>query len=215
MGAPMTPLQLADYEKIAHAPPLVFRIAHASLSAKALSGPLAIFVHRDNPLAALTLAEVAAIFSGADSARGLRLCGVAADAALGIFFRERVLGEKPFSPDFAGFAQSAEVVNRVGNDARAIGFAAAMRVTPAVKMLALAERADEAPVALTNENLIAGRYPLDRHLLICLRSPLEPWQREWLRFVLSRDGQEIVAAGTLGYLPLNARDAAEELAKLK
>ena len=214
MGAPMTPPQLADYEKITHAPPLVFRIAHASLSAKALSGPLAIFVHRDNPLASLTLDELAAIFAGADAARDLRPCGVEADAALGLFFRERVLGEKKFAANFTGYAQSAEVVKRVGDDVRAIGFAAAMRATPAVKMLALAERAGESPVAVTDENLIAGRYPLDRHLLICVRPPLEPWVREWLRFVLSHDGQEIIAAGTLGYLPLNARDAAAELAKI-
>ena len=38
--------------------------------------------------------------------------------------------------------------------------------------------------------------------------------REFLRFVLSRDGQEIVARGTLGYLPLNAHEIADELAKL-
>ena len=215
MGALMTPPQLADYERITHAPPLVFRIAHASLSAKALSGPLAIFVHRDNPLAALTLDELAAIFSRADSARGLRPCGVEAAAALGLFFRERVLGGKDFSAAFAGLPQSAEVVGRVGEDVRAIGFAAACRATPAVKMLALAERAGDAPVAVTDEDLVAGRYPLDRHLLICARAPLEPWLREWLRFVLSRDGQQIIAAGTLGYLPLNARDAAGELAKLQ
>ena len=214
MGAPLTPPQLADYEAVAHASPLAIRIAHASLSAKALSGPLAIFVHRANPLASLTLDELSAIFSGADRARGLRPCGVEAEAALGLFFRERVLRGQKFSAEFAGVAQSAEVVRRVGEDVGAIGFAAACRATPAVKMLALAERAGEAPVAVTDANVAAGGYPLDRHLLICVRSPLEPWLREWLRFVLSRDGQEIIAAGTLGYLPLNAGDAAAELAKL-
>jgi phosphate transport system substrate-binding protein len=215
MGAQLTPPQLADYVAVAHEPPLEIRIAHASLSAKALSGPLAIFVHRDNPLAALTLDEVAAIFSGADPARGLRPCGVGAGTALGIFFRARVLGGKNFSADFAGVPQSAEVVRRVGEDVRAIGFAAACRATPAVKMLALAERAGDPPVALTEENLTAGRYPLDRHLLIGVRPPIEPWLSEFLRFVLSRDGQAIVAGGTLGYLPLSGLDAAAELAKLR
>ncbi len=215
MGAPMTPAQLVEYEKITHTPPLVFRMAHASLSSRALSGPLAVFVHRDSPLNALTLAELAAIFSGADAVRGLRPCGVEPDAALGLFFRERVLNGKKFGPDFVGVTQSAEVVRRVGEDPRAIGFAAACRATPAVKMLALAERAGEVPVAVTDGNLMAGRYPLDRHLLICARAPLEPWLREFLRFVLSREGQEIVAAGTLGYLPLNAREATAQADPLR
>ena len=214
MGATMTPPQLADYEKTTHAPPLVFRVAHASLSAKALSGPLAIFVHRDNPLAALTLDELAEIFSGTNSTRGLRPCGVEPDAALGLFFRERVMSGRAFAADFSGYAQSAEVVARVGDDVHAIGFAAACRATPAVKILMLAERAGAPAFAATDENVMAGRYPLDRHLLICVRPPVEPWLREFLRFVLSRDGQEIVARGTLGYLPLSGSDAARERAKL-
>lgn len=215
MGAPMTPPQLVEYERITHTPPLVFRMAHASLSPRALSGPLAVFVHRDNPLNSLTLAELAAIFSGADTGRGLRPCGVEPDAALGLFFRERVLGERGWAKDFVGVSQSAEVVRRVGEDLHAIGFAAACRTTPVVKMLALSERDGESPVAVSEKNLMAGRYPLDRHLLICARTPLEPWLREFLRFVLSREGQEIVAAGTLGYLPLNSGEARVQLSELR
>ena len=214
MGAPMTPPQLAAYETITRAPPLVFRIAHGSLSPRAEGGPLAIFVHRDNPLASLTLTEVAAIFTGADTASGLRPLGITADAPLGLFVRERVLGGKNFGANYTALPQSRDVVQRVTDDVRAIGFASACRATPAVKMLALAERAGESPVAPTNESVMSGRYPLDRHLLICARAPLEPWLREFLRFALSRDGQEIVAAGTLGYLPLNTREASAERAKL-
>ncbi len=214
MGAPMTPPQLADYEAVTHAPPVVIRVAHASLDPRALSGPLAIFVHRDNPLSSLTLGEVAEIFSGMGAATDLRPCGVEANAALGIFFGEQVLGGRAFAANFIGCAQSAEVVERVGQDKRAIGFAAAMRATPAVKILPLATHAGEPPVALTEGNLLAGRYPLDRHLLICARAPLEPWVAEFLRFVLSLDGQQIIASGSLGYLPLSPHDASAERLKL-
>ena len=215
MGAPMTPPQLAAYEKITRAPPLVFRVAHGSLSPRAEGGPLAIFVHRDNPLASLTLAEVAAIFSGADRARGLRPIGILPDAALGLFVRERVLGGRAFGADYVALAQSRDVVQQVGEDVRAIGFGSACRATPAVKMLALAERAGAPAFAANDENVMSGRYPLDRHLLICTRAPLDPLAREFLRFALSRDGQRLVAAGTLGYLPLSARDAAVERVKLE
>ena len=214
MGADFSPRELADFRAVAGGEPLVIRIAHASLNSRALSGPLAIFVHRDNPLASLTMTDLAAIFTGADTARGLRPCGVNADAALGFFFRERVLGGRSFATDFVGFPQSADVVKRVGEDVRAIGFAGAMRATPDVRILALAPNTSSPAIALNDENLITGRYPLDRHLLICARQPLEPWVREFLRFVLARDGQQLIASGTLGYLPLSARDAAIERAKL-
>ena len=224
MGAEFSAGELAAYRAVTGGDPVVMRLAHASLDPRALSGPLAIFVHRDNPLTSLTLDEVAAIFSGADkdtraptaavASRGLAPCGVAAEAALGLFFRRRVLDGRSFAADFTGFPQSADVVARVAADPRAIGFAASMRATPGVKILALAPRAGEPPVALTAENLIAGRYPLARHLLLHARWPLEPWVREFLLFTLSPEGQAIVTTGTLGYLPLGAGDAAEERARL-
>src|SRR3989442_762544 len=63
-GAKFPPPQLADYRKTVGDDPLEFRVAHASLDPRALSGPLAIFVHRDNALASLTLAQVARAFNG-------------------------------------------------------------------------------------------------------------------------------------------------------
>ena len=215
MGAEFSPTELATYRAATGGEPLVIRLAHASLDPRALSGPLAILVHRDNPLRSLTLAEVAAIFSGADRSRGLRPCGLAAETALGIFFRERVLKDGVLATDFVGLTQSAEVVRRVGADVRAIGYAAAMRATPEVRVLALAARAGEPPVAPTVEALASGRYPLDRFLLLAARRPLEPWVREFLRLALSRDGQQAVAGGSLGYLPLAAGEAAAERAKLE
>ena len=214
MGAEFTPSQLADYLAITGRKPVAFRIAHASVSDKALSGPLAIMVHKDNPLTALTQAQVAEIFSGR-APRGLHPCGLNPELALGIFLRERLgLGET-FGAGFKGFRQSAEVVKCVAEDPLAIGFAAVNRVTPGVKILAIAPGERTAPVALTEENIRAGRYPLDRFLLIYARQPLDPFVREYLRLVLSREGQEAIAADALGYLPLNAAEAAAEWAKLQ
>ncbi len=213
MGAEFTPDQLADYLAVAGRPPLVFRVAHDSVGDKALSGPLAIIVHKDNPLATLTLAQVGEIFSGRATG-GLHPCGLNPELALGIFLRERLALGGTFGAGFKGFKQSAEVVSCVAGDSLAIGFAAVNRVTPGVKVLALAPDDRSAPVALTEENIRAGRYPLDRFLLIYARDPLDPFVREYLRFVLSREGQEAIAADALGYLPLNASEVAAELAKL-
>ncbi len=214
MGAEFSPKELADYRAATGHEPLVFRVAHASLNPLALSGPLAIIVHRDNPVVSLTLADVAEIFSGR-ATRGLHPYGLGPETALGLFLRSRVLQGRMFGKGFRGFAQSADVVKQVAQDPEAIGFAAAMRADAGVKILALAPTAAEPPVALTVESLRAGRYPLDRFLLICARQPLEPWVREYLRLVLSREGQQAIANGSLGYVPLNATEAAAARQRLE
>ena len=213
MGAEFSPHELADYRAATGGEPRLFRVAHCSLNPKALSGPLAIIVHQDNPLTSLTLAEVADIFSGRNS-RGLHPCGLAPGTALALFLRRQALGGKDFVPGFKGFPQSREVVGEVARDPQAIGFTAAMRVMPGVKVLALSRAAGSAPVELNEGSIRAGAYPLDRFLLIYARGPLEPWIREYLRFVLSQEGQEVIARGTLGYLPLNAVELVAERAKL-
>ncbi len=212
-GAEFSPPELADYRAATGTDPLLFRVAHCSLDPKALSGPLAIFVHENSPLESLTLAEVAGIFAGRDP-RGLQPCGLDAQLALALCLRDRVPGIPAFAADFKGFRQSADVVRFVAEHPNAIGFAAAMRSVPGVKILAVVPAAGGEPVTLNEANLRAGRYPLDRFLLIHARQPLEPWIREFLGFVLSPEGQGIIARGTLGYLPLNVDEAAAERTKL-
>jgi phosphate transport system substrate-binding protein len=70
----------------------------------------------------------------------------------------------------------------------------------------------------TAEEIAAGDYPYDRFVFLYVRrvadQPLDPFVKEYLRLVLSREGQEIIAAERDGFIPLNAREAAAELAKL-
>ena len=214
MGAEFSPEQLATYRAVTGGEPQMFRVAHCSLDPSALSGPLAIVVPAASPLTALTLDEVAEIFSGR-ATRGLHPHGLAPGTALGLFLRERLLQGGDFGAGFKPFAQSRDVMKAVADDPQAIGFAAAMRRMPGVKALALIPAPGMSPVDLTDETIRSGRYPLDRFLLIYARQPLEPVVREFLRLVLSREGQEIIAHGTLGYLPLNATEAAAERAKLQ
>lgn len=227
MGAELTPPQLAEYRALTGAEPIAIRVAHASLDPRALSGPLAVFVSRENPLASITLDQAARAFTGAATtwgdlglegewaARPLNPYGVERGTPLALSFQENAMRGQPFGARMAGFPQSADVVKRVSEDPAGIGFAAAMRETPSVRALSIATRAGEAPVTLTKENIQAGRYPLDRFLLIYASRPLTPLAREFLLLMLSREGQEAVAGSPQGYLPLSARDAAVERAKLE
>jgi phosphate transport system substrate-binding protein len=227
MGGELTPQQLEEYRSATGEDPLVFRVAHASLSPRALSGPLAIFVQRDNPLQSITLAQAARAFAGEASRwrdlgatgvfadRPVHLYGLKPDTVLGIFAQKNVLQGRAFGKHFVGLAQSAEVVERVSGDLQSLGFAAANRGSPSVRALALVSRGNDQPVAPTADNILAGRYPLDRFLLIYARRPLMPLAREFLRLVLSQEGQRVVAESPQGYLPLSATELAAERAKIQ
>jgi phosphate transport system substrate-binding protein len=87
-----------------------------------------------------------------------------------------------------------------------------------VKAIALAQR-DGGPYVTPGKSSFQDRsYPLVRNVYIYLNRapghPLDPKLHEFLRYVLSREGQEIVARNG-NYLPLPAPMVREQLAKLQ
>jgi len=70
---------------------------------------------------------------------------------------------------------------------------------------------------LAAENALTGKYPLARFLYIYVNKrpnkPLDPLEREFIKLVLSKAGQQIVVKD--GYVPLTAKIIEAELAKLK
>ena len=115
--------------------------------------------------------------------------------------------------------ESADVVREVANDPLGIGFAAMNRATHSVRIVPLSRRQGERASRGTRADLIAGRYPLDRYLYIYVRlvagEPFDPFVKEYLRLVLSPEGQRIIAAEVHGYRPLDAGELAQESAKLE
>jgi phosphate transport system substrate-binding protein len=80
----------------------------------------------------------------------------------------------------------------------------------------LASGDDSAPVEATSANVYSGAYPLSRLLYVYVnkspKQPLDPLVREFVKFVFSREGQELVIKD--GYLPLPANVVKDELAKI-
>jgi len=89
-------------------------------------------------------------------------------------------------------------------------------VTVSVRAVPLAARDGAGAFAGTHENIAARRYPLIRSMFIRLHreanAPLPPPVEEFLRFVLSREGQDMVR--TSGCFPLDGEEAAAERAIL-
>ena len=232
MGAEFSPAELAAYRREVGSDPVVFRIANDSIDPKARSAPLVIFVPAANPLPRLTFTQLEQIFATPDSKlrwgelglmgdfadRPVHPYGLAANTALGRFMRQRALAGHDFDERFIGLPESADVVREVANDPLGIGFAAMNRATHSVRIVPLSRRQGERPSRGTREDLIAGRYPLDRYLLIYVRIPpggsLDPLTRDYLSIALSPEGQRVIASGHLGYLPLSDAEAAAQRAKL-
>ena len=109
----------------------------------------------------------------------------------------------------------AEVAAAVARDPGAIAFGG-FEDGPGLKTVAIAARTGGEFVAGSAAEVASGRYPLTRYMYIRLnRAPgraLPPQVREFLRFILSREGQEFIP--TSAYFPLRADEVAEELAKL-
>ncbi len=235
MGADFSDTDLAAYRRAVGADPLRFRVAHDALDPRARSAPLGVFVNARNPLAAIPVTALAPVFASASShgvpvtrwgqlgltgawaGRAIHPCGLAPPTALGMLMRRRLFADRSYAADYAGYAESAAVIRRVAEDPDALCFADLNMARPGVRALGLIDASGHVSRG-TRAGIIAGRYPLDRHLLIYARQvpgqALDPRVCSYLRLVLSRAGQTLIAAAPPHYLPLNARERRAERAKL-
>jgi len=194
---------------------------------------LAVYVNKDNPLQKLTLAQVDAVFSktrrrGAKGAATWGQLGLSGDwasrpislygrnSASGTygFFKEHVLQNGDYKDEVKEQPGSASVVQGVTEDRFGIGYSGIGYRTSGVKPLRLAEKDQFFDGSYAN--VTSGKYPLSRFLYIYVNKvpgkPLDPLVKEFVKLVLSKEGQEVVVKD--GYLPLSAVIVAEELKKL-
>ena len=144
------------------------------------------------------------------------------DLGMGDYMMYTKMGEfpgRPFSPNYERMTRYADVVARVAGDPQAIGLVALNKVTPNVRVVPLLSTDGKTLTTGSEADLLAGRYPYDRFLYVYARRPVgepfDPVVREYLRLMLSKEGQQAIADDAKGYLPLSASELAEELAKLE
>lgn len=113
---------------------------------------------------------------------------------------------------------AGELLKDLGDDLYGIGYSGIQYVTPQTKVLALAEKDGGPYVELNMENVRARTYPLhgEEYWYVDREpgKPLQPKVKEFLRYVLSREGQEAVQRDA-HFLPLTGEAVREQLKKLE
>lgn len=176
---------------------------------------LAVYVHPNNPLEAITFEMLSGIYrEDGPLARwqqlGLKVPGCKSDEIVRVsrqsssgtydFFRERVLNKRDFKLGSRDLNGSKEVVELVATTPCAIGYSGMGYATPHVKMLKVARRAGEPAYPPTVEATWARTYPIARSLhMYTLGEPAGP-VKAYLDWVLSPDGQRILQES--GYVPV-------------
>ncbi|WP_018140900.1 PstS family phosphate ABC transporter substrate-binding protein [Thioalkalivibrio sp. ALJ7] len=192
---------------------------------------IAVYVNRDNPIEGLTLEQTDAIFSST------RRCGGAEDITrwgqVGLdgswdnrditiysrnavsgtygFFRQHALCDGDFKDSVNEQPGSASVVQGVSESLNGIGYSGIGYMTSGVRAIPLGENEGEyfEPNA---ENASTGDYPLARFLYVMVNKHpedgLTPRAAEFLKMVLSKEGQEVVVRD--GFIPLPASVAERE-----
>jgi phosphate transport system substrate-binding protein len=195
-----------------------------------------VFVHRENPVEKLSLAELDGIFSstrrcqasvdivvwgqlgldGRWATAPLSLYGRNAASGTYAFFKDQALCRGDFKDTVKEQPGSAAVVQGVEQDPYGIGYSGIGYATSGVRTVPIVGRDGGAAVPPTRDHAITGRYPLSRFLEVYVRRPPnEPLDRltaEFIRYILSREGQQLVARA--GFHPLDARLAAAQMDKL-
>jgi phosphate transport system substrate-binding protein len=238
--------------------PMEIAVATGSFDVRSKSTALGVFVHKDNPLSKLTLAQLDGIYgdqrtggwqkiewvekgvarSAKDNIRtwgALGLTGEWADKPIHVygppglypggvsFFQTRVMGgADTWNESLQEFDDRKLMLEALGNDRYGIAYAAMAYRTAQVKPLALSETAAGPFVEPTRSNVGNRTYPLARTAYIYFAPDrptgdprkVDPKIKEFLRYVLSRQGQSDVEREG-DYLPLTADLVREQRRKLE
>jgi phosphate transport system substrate-binding protein len=187
---------------------------------------LAVYVHKDNPIQGLTIEQVDAIFSST------RRCGTGEDVTrwgdLGLtdawanrpiqlygrnsvsgtygYFKDNALCKGDFKNSVNEQPGSASVVQSVSSSLNAIGYSGIGYRTSSVRAVPLAAQAGGPYIESTPEQAATGDFPLSRYLYVYVNKrpnqALAPLDREFVKLMLSKQGQQVVNRD--GYVPLPA-----------
>jgi len=133
------------------------------------------------------------------------------------FFKEHALSKGDYKDTVKEQPGSASVVQGITKDKNGIGYSGIGYKTSGVKTLALSEKEGQPVFEANYENALNNKYPLSRFLYVYVAKqpgkPLPKLVEEFLKFAVSKEGQEIVIKD--GYLPLTAKMSTKSFETIK
>jgi len=227
MSRPMKGSEIDQFEKKFGYKPTPIRVAVDAL---------AVYVNKDNPIKCMTMAQVDAVFSksrragykedvktwgqlgltGEWASRPVSIYGRNSASGTYGFFKEHALKNGDYKDEVKEQPGSASVVQGVTVDRYGIGYSGIGYATAGVRAVPLAAKQGAKCFEAVPENTYSGDFPLSRFLYVYVnRTPgktLDPITREFVKLVLTRQGQEVVIKD--GYFPIPASIAKEEINKV-
>ena len=220
MSRPLTPEEVGAFTKKYGYPPTEIKVA---------ADALAIYVEKRNPLPGLTVGQLAAIFSrlpradgswiqtwdqvglsGEWATRPIALYGYGDEDGVSQIFRQQVLGGGEFRLSMKIQPAGSSITQAVAADPAGIGCASIFFASRRVRAVPLAG-VDGTFYAATPQNVRSLDYPLSRFHFIYVNKPpgraMTGPAAEFVRFLLSREGQQVVASG--GNIALDAGTVAQ------
>jgi len=198
---------------------------------------LAVYVNKDNPVKGLSFPQIDAIFSKTRKGRykeditrwgQLGLTGEWANKPISLYGRNSASGTYGYFKKHALFRGdykntvkeqpgSASVVQGITEDRYGIGYSGLGYKTSGIRAVPISRYNNESYVEATMENVLEGKYPLSRFLYVYINKkpgqPLDLLVHEFVKYILSKEGQEVVVKD--GYVPLPAFVVQEELKKIQ
>ena len=213
------------------------RFGYKPLAIPVAIDALAVYVHKDNPIKGLTIPQVDAIFSstrkcgqredvknwgdleltGSWKTRSMQLFGRNSVSGTYGYFKKKALCKGDFKSNVNEQPGSASVVQSVSASLNGIGYSGIGYVTSGIRLVPLAKKAGKPFVEATGDNATNGKYPLSRFLYVYVNKhpnkAMSPIDREFLKMVLSKVGQQVVVKD--GYIPLPASVVNKTLKMIK
>jgi len=243
VGRELLPAEEAGFVAKFGYKPTAIRVATGSAGSLGKTAASIIMVDKNNPVSCLSLQQLDSVYSktrkrggpdvttwGQLGAKGdwanrpIHLYGLKHPNGIEWYFKENVMqgGEYRDGIQFVkgkGFTHAFNVAAEdMAKNPGGMTYALLANVTPNTKVLALSNETGGRCVSPTVQTVYDHSYPLSRYVYIFVNKapgkPLAPKVKEFLRAVLSREGQQQVANDGV-FLPLQPHVVREELAKLE
>ena len=197
---------------------------------------LAVYVNKDNPIKGMSIPDVDAVFSstrkcGGDKditkwgnlglsgnwkKRDIQIYGRNSVSGTYGYFKKKALCKGDYKNNVNEQPGSASVVQSVSTSVNGIGYSGIGYKTSGVRAVPLTKKAGGDFIEATPDNAVSGTYPLSRFLYVYVNKhpnkELAPLEKEFIKLVLSKQGQEVVIKD--GYIPLPAKVVEKYLSEI-